>query len=213
MAVIKFNGKERGCGYPQEGGMYLLTSPVGAPCDRMPYEIPVCPVCGETIRFTRSMQQINAKKLFGEHEGCTDPKALRPCPACQPGDDPAGLMWVGDSFYSPGEFVGEAAEMGVSKRISKLPEFFEVGKTWLFLAHKKALKRIEDGKTRNVPGVIMACRPTKLVKVMKEKDITDEKVKELEEKGIDVMSVPDEERFTTPKKPKGSSTGLDALLG
>jgi len=219
MAVFNFDGRERGCGYPQEGGLYLVTSPLGAPCDRMPFEIPVCPTCGETIRFSRGMQQINALKLFGEHKNCKDPKRLRPCPACQPVEDPAGLMWVGDAHYSPSSFIKEAMDMGVSKRIGIIPKYFKVGETWLFLAHRKACK--EHVKAENngdeviIPkaGIIAACKPSHLLKVVKEKDITDEKVKALEEKGIDILSVPDDERFTTAhKKGRPKRRGLDMLL-
>jgi len=219
MAVVKFDGRERGCGYPQEGGLYLVTVPLGAPCDRLPLEIPVCPTCGETVRFSRSMQQINALKLFGEHENCKDPKALRPCPACQPVEDPAGLMWVGDTYYSPSEFLKEGAEMGVSKRINTIPKFFKVGETWLFLAHKKACKAMAQTKKGDklVPkaGIIVVCKPSKLLKVVKESDITDEKVKALEEKGMDILSVPDnDERFTTPFRPKKEREHpLDILTG
>jgi len=216
MAVVKFGGEKRGCGYPQVNGLYLVSAGVPVVCDRLPFTIPVCPTCGETIRFSGGIQKLNALKLFGEHKDCKDPKSLRPCPACQPSEDPAALMWVGDKYYSPESFNKEAIEMGVSKRINALPNFFKVGKTWLFLAHKKAVREFSEEKKKLVqkPGIIMLCRPNKLLKVMTESAITEEKVREYEEQGIDIMSVPDnDERFTKPlKSSKPKKFGLDAII-
>jgi len=220
MAVRGFGGGKRGCGYPQVGGLYLVSEPLAAPCDRLPMEIPKCPVCGETVRFSRSMQEINPLKLFGEHEGCKDAKVLRPCPVCQPNEGPAGLMWAGKAYYSPESFCKEARDMGISKRINTLPKFFEVGKTWMFIAHKEACKgwaKAKEGGDEILvpkPGILLAVKPSRLEKVMKKSDITEEKVKELEERGIDILEVPDDDdRFTTPYKPtKGRSHPMSSAM-
>jgi hypothetical protein len=48
-------------------------------------------------------------------------------------------MWVGRRYYTPQSFTQECIEMGPSKRVPwPLPRWFELGKTWVFLAHEDA---------------------------------------------------------------------------
>lgn len=47
-------------------------------------------------------------------------------------------MWVGAKFYTPEGFTKEAMQLGPSKRVPwPLPRWFELGKTWVFLAHEE----------------------------------------------------------------------------
>ena len=38
----------------------------GISCHRLPLNIPVCPVCGQGIKFTRGFTWINPGKIFGD---------------------------------------------------------------------------------------------------------------------------------------------------
>jgi hypothetical protein len=97
------------------------------------------------------------------------------CPVCQPSyhfapDGRAGLMWIGEKFYSTESFTQEAAELGISKRISAIPHGFKIGETWIFLAHKKAIKNnvVFDGEEIEKPraGIFMAFKPARIEKIV-----------------------------------------------
>lgn len=174
----------RGCGYRKVGGIYLVSDALGAPCDRMPYPLEVCPCCGAGVKPARGWTWIDPVKLFGEHMGCRD---TLPCPICQPafffGEKTlvngktletakrAGLLWIGDQFYSPTEFLSEAAMLGVSRRISAVPRGFKVGETWVFLAHSKACHRWDInkvdphgqiGELEEYPGIFCVFKPKRI---------------------------------------------------
>jgi hypothetical protein len=177
---------KRGCGYRKVNGIYLVMGPAGFACDRLPLELSVCPCCGEGVKFSRGFTWIQPLKLFGgDHVppcSCLDTGFLplhltqgRVCPVCQPSyhfapDGRAGLMWIGEKFYSTESFTQEAAELGISKRISAIPHGFKIGETWIFLAHKKAIKNNEifDGKEIEKPkaGIFMAFKPARIEKIV-----------------------------------------------
>ncbi|MCP4220124.1 MAG: hypothetical protein GY765_36165, partial [bacterium] len=105
------------------------------------------------------------------------------CPACYPVEvfgleGTAGLMWVGKKFYTVDEFLAESNDQGVSKRINTIPNKFEVGKHWIFLAHKEAMDVIEEnGKDKlfdrepaKTPGIFMAIRPRRIERLVKESE-------------------------------------------
>lgn len=178
--------KKRGCGYRKVNGVYLVMDPGGFECDRIPLELSVCPCCGEGIKFSRGFTWIQPFKLFSgdhpapckcnDHMACTAPR----CPVCQPSfyfvsDDAsdyfkeAGLMWIGEKYYSTETFSQEANELGISKRIAAIPHGFKVGETWVFLAHKKAVKindlfKGEPAEPR--PGIFMAFKPARIEKIV-----------------------------------------------
>ena len=147
--------KARGCGYRKVGGLYLCGGGLWVSCDRLPYELKSCPVCGAGIHFTRSMTEINPLRLFGNHDGslvglvddqvqtaiCQD--KVRPCKMCDPTEEPAYIMMVGKKYYSPVTFIKEALELGVSKRIAAIPKKMVLGQTVVYLAHPEAVNGIE----------------------------------------------------------------------
>jgi hypothetical protein len=136
----------RGCGYRKVGGLYLVGGELEAGCDRLPVELTVCPCCNQGIKPARGWSWINPEAfLTDDHANLDDGKCSCPpaCPVCNPSmhfrpDERAGLLWIGEAFYkTPADFTAEAARQGVSRRISSLPKGFEVGKTWVFFAHRK----------------------------------------------------------------------------
>jgi hypothetical protein len=195
---------ERGCGYRQVGGLYLVCDAMGFSCDRLPFELEGCPCCGGQWRFSRGIIKTNAWLIFKEnHSICIDTSPSL-CPVCKPSDKIAGLMWVGENNYTPKSFIEEAAKYGVSKRIARIPEFIQLGKTWIFLAHRKAM----DNKK---PGIFMAFIPQRIEKIAKESEATPEFIEKWEKKGVDICTVPDNDTaFTKPKK-KEKKTGLEGF--
>ena len=129
--------QKRGCGYRKEGAMYLVGFGIPVECDRLPYELTTCRVCGAGVKQSRGFTWLNWFEFAGKHEGCRD-KYL--CPLCDPKEgDIFGLLWVGKKFYTPESFIQEAIKMGVSKRIAQIPNKLELGKTRILVAHPEAV--------------------------------------------------------------------------
>ncbi len=157
---------KRGCGYRKVGGLYFIGGEIMAPCDRLPFELKVCPCCGEGYPQFMGYKWIQPTKVLGgahvtETGSCSCTKAdpqkagwFCDCPICDPflhfgKDGKAGLMWVGEGYYkTPADFLKEGASMGISKRINNIPRGFKIGKTWIFLAHPKAGTKIEKTMQR-----------------------------------------------------------------
>ena len=129
----------RGCGFRKVGGMYLCGDNIGAPCDRMPFPLSTCPICGQGIKVSRGFTQVNPFQLWGIHQDCED--RIRPCFLCDPQDELTYIMLVGAGNYTmPQDFLDEAHRMGISKRIPFIPKGLELGKTVVYLAHPQACK-------------------------------------------------------------------------
>jgi len=185
--------ERRGCGYRKVGKLYLVGGVLTSPCDRLPIELKVCPICGEGIRVTRSLWKINAFKLWGNHAGCYF--CNEKCFVCYPpGQDgfPSYILGVGTKFYSPEEFVNEAREMGVSKAIPFVPKELVVGKTVIFLSHPTGIEiHKESHCIEKKPAVVSAFIPFGIEQLVWESQLTDEMRKDLEKRGITPVSVPD----------------------
>lgn len=190
--------KRRGCGYRKVGGLYLCGEGGGESCCKMPIPLDICPTCNHGIKQSRGWQWIDPRPwLAGE---CTH---IRPmCPLISPWilGDRVGLIWVGTQFYpTPEDFEREARESGISRRIKAVPRGIEIGKTWVFLAHPRAVFR-EDGSTPDgvkvfKPGVIKVFKPTRIEKIVTQTQSEDEdEMAELEKRGITPFVVPDNDR-------------------
>lgn len=148
--------RKRGCGYRHVHGIYLVGGLFTIPCDRLPFPIRPCPVCGSGPHFTRGLAEIDPLAMFGTHDvpvkvfagepgleaeikkvNCYD--KFRPCIMCDPSHDLAYILGVGEQFYpTPKHFMEEARVQGVSKRIAQVPKHLVPGKTVIYLAHRKA---------------------------------------------------------------------------
>lgn len=215
--------ERRGCGYRKVGGLYLVGDGFPAECLKLPAELTVCPCCSHGIKFFRGYKSVNAKRVFGgdcvdtgltkeRPEYCVD----RECPFEM---EKVGLMWVGKRFYSPKSFIEEAWDMGISKRISAIPKDFELGKTWVLLAHLEAVTkdfwvdaepgeslpldpdrvRTENGKTQilqkeKVGGVFYVFKPSKIELTVTQKmldEMTEEERESNARRGITYYIVPE----------------------
>jgi len=205
--------ERRGCGFRKVGGMYLCGEFISSPCDRMPFPLNTCPVCGQGIKVSRGFTQVNPYRLWGIHQDCKD--LYRPCFLCDPQDEPAYIMRIGEKYYkTPHDFVKEALAMGISKRIPFIPKGLELGKTVLYLAHPKACeikesavlqqamaiveetqtnqpRLLETEKVTNALGIFCAFIPKRVEKLIWESELTDEKREQLEKRGITPISIPD----------------------
>jgi len=203
----------RGCGFRKVGGMYLCGSGISVSCDRLPYPLTVCPVCGQGIKVSRGFTKINPYRLWGIHQDCSD--RIHPCFLCDPQDQSAFIMLVGAGNYkSTRDFMDEAHRMGISKRIPFIPREFELGSTVVYLAHPNACEvkepvalqqalAIVEGSETNQPrlletekitkglGIFTAFIPQRIEKLVWESELTDDKREELEKRGITPVPIPD----------------------
>lgn len=167
---------KRGCGYRKAGkegyGLYLVGEGIFEPCERLPFPLIICPCCGHGIEFFRGFKKINPTKLFAPDADptCTlgSPHNHHGCPLCNPEEiagEVAGLMWVGNSHYTPAEFTKEAMEHGISKKLPgpKALKGFQVGEHFIYLAHLKACIDYEFGEDlEEKAGIFMVFKPTRL---------------------------------------------------
>jgi hypothetical protein len=207
---------KRGCGYRKIHGTYLVGDYINVPCDRLPFPIEACPVCGGGIHFTRSLTEINPLKLFGVHNNCVD--TSHHCFTCNPTEEPAFIMMVGEKFYpTVNDFINEGVLQGVSKRIPFVPKKFKVGKTIIYLAHRKAFEtreplamqqamnileksqpRLIDAEIKQSKmGIFCAFIPQRIEKLYWESELTDKLKKKLKRQGITPVSIPDGDKDHT----------------
>lgn len=204
---------KRGCGYRKVGGLYLVGGYVNTPCDRMPFPLTVCPVCGQGIKVSRGFTEINPYQLWGMHQDCKD--KIRPCFLCDPSDEPAYIMLVGAGNYpTPQDFLKEASAMGISKKIRFIPRHLKLGSTVFYLAHPKACevkepvalqeainileqsqtnqpRLLETEKVEKTVGIFCAFIPRRIEQLVWKSELTDEKCKELEKRNITPIPVSD----------------------
>lgn len=204
---------ERGCGFRKPGGLYLVAEGLAQECGRLPLELARCPACGQGVKPARGWSWVEPGHLFAGTRCRLKEECPAKCPLSEPaGMGRAGLLWIGGKFYeTPGDFCREAAEMGVSRRISAVPVGFEVGKTWVFVGHREAIWRkcpdctssenlvlaaegepvCETCEARGevpVPAIFHSFRPQRIEYVVKGTE-TDDELERLTKRGIDLVRV------------------------
>jgi len=199
---------KRGCGYVQVHKLYLTIEKGGLThhCDRLPIELEPCPTCGSVPHFSRGITKVDPYQLWGVHSSC-DCKDF--CPLCFPQTDsrsaPSFLMWVGEKYYTVDSFLEEGDELGVSKAIPFVPKDFVLGQSFVYLARRNYVDKVEGynpdpKKVKKVDGIFAAYRPTKIQYVITETESEDkELIKDLKEKGITPLIVPDDDEAHVPK--------------
>jgi hypothetical protein len=130
-------------------------------------------------------------------------ESLQGCGTCPIADakiQEVGLLWIGEQFYkSPAEFSAEAARMGLSRRITAIPQKFKLGETWVALAHRKAIgvqteQGREAGRCNKPPfvehkaGIFHVFKPSRIEYVVKADD-DEAKLEAIEKRGITLVKV------------------------
>lgn len=173
----------RGCGVRKAGGLYMVAPGMGAPCGRLPIPLDVCPCCGGGVKPSRGWTWINLQALSASTL-CANRTDCLSCPLNDP-PTRAGLIWVGEAFYStPQAFTTEAARMGISRRIPHVPKGFTIGEHWVALAHRKAIQKGDKTKS----AIFHLFRPTAIEYVVHGKE-TQEEIQTLVKKGITPVKV------------------------
>ena len=194
------NEPKRGCGFRKAGGLYMISEGLSTPCERLPFPLVVCPVCHGGIKPTRGFTWIDARTITEEirkDRPCASPTCAY-CPINDP-PDRAGLIWIGGSHYNtPADFLSEAVDQGVCRKIGAVPRDFEIGETWVFLAHRKAISNAQeivsypipaDGPCTGeeeiefTPGIIRAFRPSRIEYAVKGTETTEE-LDRMESRGL-----------------------------
>lgn len=210
--------QRRGCGFRKVGGLYLVGSGIGVPCDRLPVLVTSCDNCialGLTcgLKQGRGWTWVDVNGLVkGPHtinDHLCHEAVDQSCTFCAAPQlmGKAGLLWIGEQFYkTPGEFVQEGVSLGFSRRTSTLPKGFEIGKTWVLLAHPKAVPVIEkvtplpgmllapETTTVYKPGVFYVWLPQRLEKICTESQRGTKEIAALEKRGIQPIFVPDNDK-------------------
>lgn len=209
---------ERGCGFRQPGGLYLVSGGPSVICDRLPVPIVPCACCGYVPPQTRGFAWVSGRWL-GDHRKYTvraNPNVLTRCfdavapwgenfvggrdPICLSSEEPRLLLWVGKRYYSPESFAEESDRLGVSKRIPEIPDGLILGKTWAFLAHPEACVEpvsagfrwlFGDGVVYPAPGVFQAFVPQRVELILHESEATAERVAKEAARGVSVVIIPD----------------------
>lgn len=186
----------RGCGWRKPGGMYLVSGRLTFGCGKLPFPLVSCPTCGQGFHPSRGWTWIDAIDLV-DAQPCRkegDGGACRFCPLDYPIKfDRVGLLWVGEKFYeTPGAFLDEGMAQGISRRIAQIPRGFEVGRTWVFLAHRKAILDPETGERS--PGVFAAFIPERIEYIVDGTE-TEEQIDALEKRGLTPVRVQRDEEI------------------
>lgn len=184
---------QRGCGYRKPGAMYLVNDGPGEACGRIPFPLTVCSCCGEGFRPSRGYRWVDGQRILETAPACAYlPDNCREACAFRSGNEEAVgraiLVWVStDSYPTPADFMKEAEQMGVSRRITgdALPRGLVIGETWIFLAHKEAT--IDDMSERK-PGVFHAFQPSRVEYVVTGEE-TDEEIESMVARGISPVQV------------------------
>jgi len=222
---------KRGCGYRKIGGRYLMGGKVGRPCGRFPFPLTVCPVCAGGIKQTRTFLWIRPAQLFANLGPCAL-RASDTCGGCPVADvarlanadGKAGLLWVGEGFYkTPEDFLLEAAQQGVCRRVAQVPKGMQPGQ-WVFLAHPKAVavpvadlsveERAdlpEDTQFVYRPGVFSAFQVSHIDACVSEAEYADtEAMDKLRARGLTPVALPDLPRHRGSVYDVGGEDGAEA---
>ncbi len=186
--------QKRKCGARKIGGLYFVSNPQDfLSCISLPHNVTTCPCCYEGIKFSRGYKWFIPNKLFNNIEETCSGFIESACPIknnCPlKSKEKSGIMWVGNQFYTPQNFIEEAKEQGISKRISAVPNEFELGKTWVFLAHNSGGR---NDSNKKVPAIFHVFKPTRIEKIVSKTQYKNkDEMEKLRSKGIIPIVVDD----------------------
>lgn len=168
----------------------MMSSGTFAPCGKLPVPLDVCPCCHAGIKPSRGWTWFNPRPFVEPVQCRLGPKDCNHCILSTP-PAKAGLLWVGEKFYpKTSDFSDEAAKLGISRRISAIPKDFEVGVTWVFSAHRKAINVTAPGEPEEKwqAGIFHVWRPDRIEYVTTGKE-TQEDLEAMVKRGITPVKV------------------------
>lgn len=179
---------ERGCGFRKKGGFYMCHN--GASIVTNFFPKPLTCGCGlQIIRPSRSTQSFLPGMIWKalQEEGPGNPFVHFAA------DTPAWAMTIDVKNYpTPSEYLGEAAKMGISRRLNNgMPKGFVIGEHWVFLIHGKAIRQGVEGpgaKSEWAPGFIAAFKPE--IQYVVAGNESKDYLMSLQKKGITLVNVP-----------------------
>jgi len=224
----------RGCGYRKVGGLYLVSRGLSIACGRLPIPLNRCPCCGTGIVPSRGWTWVSPVLIAQAASPCKYGEGDRRCSLCivsrliEESRHPdyavvehlCGLLWVGEQFYEkPKDFVEEAQDLGISRRIHAIPRGFRVGETPVMLAHRKGMVVWETDevtqapKPVEVPAVFSIFVP-EAIEVIVTGDESDEQIEDLLKRGLTPVKVEairppsgEQMRMEEPKLAQGGNRG------
>jgi len=132
--------------------------------------------------------------MYREYNGDVPAARCQHCPINSP-PETAGLIWIGKAHYkATSDFTREAAIQGVSRRIRFIPPWFDLGETWVFLAHVDAVPYVvTDSATaqttvKHKPGLFHAFRPDR-IEYITTGDETEAELDALEDRGLTLVDL------------------------
>jgi hypothetical protein len=193
MQIEERNEPERGCGFRKQGGLYLVSSfEETFSCGKLPVPLEVCPTCSGGIKPSRGWTWVDADKLLAGKKCLAGGNHCEFCPIGAKTYGQAGLLWIGGKFYpTPEEFMREAKEQGISRRIPAVPKDFKLG-TSVLLAHREAIKYVEDGFVIKKPAIFTVFTPSAIEYVVRDDD-DDEVLQNYIDRGITPVRITNSE--------------------
>jgi len=199
---------------------------MGEPCERLPVPLDCCSACGAGIKQTRSIRWMKPEVLLNQAKACAfNPNHCPRCVVCQPvllernaqPKDKMALYWVGEQFYpTPQDWTIEAMKLGVSRRIASIPKELVLGKSWVCVAHPKAVPvpknvkkegdLVEHEEIEMKPGIFHAFVPQAIELIVTPSMKEEKWVMEMVEKhGVRLVEVPEDDPDHAPKMAKKSA--------
>jgi len=176
----------RGCGIRQKG-LYLVGGQLSSPCGKLPIPLDNCPTCNCGIKFSRAPRWVSPEILRLDRFGC-EYNFCGSCTFSSSQKDDMILICIGKKFYpTPQDFLMEAREQGISRRIPAIPKGFEPGKTRILLAHPECSFEVSGEWTKGL-GVIGSFVPHAIEYVVDGKE-SDKELSNLIKRGVTPVSV------------------------
>jgi len=182
---------QRGCGYRKAGGMYLVSGTLWRACGILPIPDHNCECCDRNYLVpSRAPKWIKDSRPLFDYRQCSAP--ANSCLSCwfnvqvtKPNPDPVMLVWIGERHYRTSEqFVAEALQRGISRRINSIPRGFKVGETNVFLAHRKTFMGLDENNDPILKPAIFARFVPQEIEYIVTEETSKEAIEALKKRGL-----------------------------
>ncbi len=168
--MITVDVQKRGCGWPKEGGFYVMGGGKPLTCFALPVTLVPCECCNQMPKFARCPTLVTDKYINNLFAACQTGNIH--CNHCVRGKR-YWISWVG-SDYTTETFCREVSVQGLSRKIP--PSFAKLIQEGDYFANVKG-------------GEIINMIPVTSVRYYLKPGDSEEKIKELEKAGIEVAKI------------------------